>query len=218
MRWPILCLLLLPLAAGAADLWQRQCFPSQALRVCLWQDARLAALQDGGFGGGEGDEWKPALAPAELRIYDSQGGQLSRLRVGRLSMIERTRLGDGGKPVFLLKEDHSAGFGSYSGVEARPFTVGARGIHFAQPQGGDPAQPFAMASALKSGWKEARDGFLLVSCAPDFPAKGEWDGETFRVSYRRLKLQDGQWRLTERSARGFWENEGDFPAERLFPK
>ncbi|VEB45601.1 Uncharacterised protein [Chromobacterium violaceum] len=33
--------------------------------------------------------------------------------------------------MFLLKEDHSAGFGSYSGIEARPFTVGARGIRFA---------------------------------------------------------------------------------------
>ncbi|MCD4506067.1 hypothetical protein LQR30_18425 [Chromobacterium piscinae] len=218
MRWPLL-LPLLPLAAGAADLKQRQCFPAQELRVCLWQDARLAARQDGGFGGdSEGDGWKLALAQAELRIYDSQGGQLSRLRVGRLSKLERTRLSDGGKPVFLLEEDRSAGFGSYSGVEARPFTVGARGIRFAQPQGADPAKPFVMTSSLKKGWREGRDGFLLASCAPDFPAKGEWDGETFRVSYRRLKLQDGQWRLTERSERGFWENEGDFPAERLFPK
>jgi hypothetical protein len=61
-------------------------------------------------------------------------------------------------------------------------------------------------------------GLLSVSCAPDFPAKGDWDGQSFRVSYRRLTLRHGQWLLSERDERGFWEAEGDFPAERLFPK
>ncbi|AXE35639.1 hypothetical protein [Chromobacterium phragmitis] len=212
MRRTLALLLLSPLAAGASGLAQRQCLPSQELRICLWQDARLTPGKHGD------DGWKPPLALSELRVYDSQGRQLSRLRVGRQSALERTRLSDGGKPVLLLKEDHSIGFGSYAGVETRPFTATAGGIRFAQPEGRPPAQPFAMASSLKSGWKEASDGFLLVSCAPDFPARGEWDGESFRVSYRRLKLQNGQWRLSERSERGFWENEGDFPSERLFPK
>ncbi|WP_047236205.1 hypothetical protein [Chromobacterium subtsugae] len=191
-------LLLMSGLAGAAGLQARVCLPSQDLKICLYQDARLA--------------------PAELRVYTRGGAQLSRLRVGRLADIRRSALADAGKPVFLLDEDHSAGFGSYSGVETRPFTVSARGLRFAQPPGGDPAKPFILAQALKSGWKESRDGFLLVSCAPDFPAKGKWDGETFRVRYARLTLRDGQWRLSERSERGFWENEGAFPAERLFPK
>ncbi|WP_047258146.1 hypothetical protein [Chromobacterium subtsugae] len=213
-------LLLMSGLAGAAGLQARVCLPSQDLKICLYQDARLAGERNGGIGSGgsEGGDWSPPLAPAELRVYTRGDAQLSRLRVGRLADIRRSALADAGKPVFLLDEDHSAGFGSYSGVETRPFTVSARGLRFAQPPGGDPAKPFILAQALKSGWKESRDGFLLVSCAPDFPAKGKWDGETFRVRYARLTLRDGQWRLSERSERGFWENEGAFPAERLFPK
>ncbi|AUH52746.1 hypothetical protein CXB49_19095 [Chromobacterium sp. ATCC 53434] len=210
--WP---LLLLPTVAVGAGLEQRQCFPAQSFKLCLYQDAGAQGLDDASDGD---DERKPPLAQAELRIYDSQGGQLSRLRVGRLSKLERTRLSDGGKPVFLLEENHGAGFGSYSGVEARPFTVGEHGLVFVQPPRRDAAKPFVMARALKSDWRETRGGFLLLSCAPDFPASGQWDGQAFRVRYGRLKLQDGRWLLTERSERGFWENEGDFPAERLFPK
>jgi hypothetical protein len=224
MRHLAALIMLTPLVVGAAELQKSVCFTSEGKQVCLFQDARLNAGRNGEVSHDEievqpgGKPWKPPLSLAELRTYDVQGVQMTRLRVNRLSHLLGTGLKDAGRPVFLLTEDRYAGFGSYSGVTARPFIVDERAIRFIQPQGYDPAKPFVMMSALKSGWKETKDGFLLVSCAPDFAEKGSWDGKTFRIRYSRLQQQNGQWLLTERSERGYWEDEDGFPDEHLFPK
>ncbi|WP_293766059.1 hypothetical protein [uncultured Aquitalea sp.] len=219
MRKMLTALLLLPLPVLAASLQQRVCFPSQQLKACLYQDARIAGSSTAGFGSmAEGDDWQPPLLGGEVRVFDAAGRQTARLKVGRLVDMKTTPLSDQGKPVLLLLEDHSAGMGSYSGAAARPFTVGERGLVFAQPAGQAPDRPFALARTLKSDWKQSRDGFLQVSCMPDFPAAGQWDGKTFRITYQRLRLRDGQWTLASRSERGFWESDGDFPAENRFPR
>ncbi|MGL4251470.1 MAG: hypothetical protein ACRCR1_12740 [Aeromonas sp.] len=74
--------------------------------------------------------WEPPLVNAEIRIFNSHNKKLARLKVFRLAKIRTPRLVEKAKPLFILDEDRTIGFGGFNGVESRPFTVSPAGIHF----------------------------------------------------------------------------------------
>jgi hypothetical protein len=80
--------------------------------------------------------------------------------------------------------------------------------------------PIALAKTLKTSWKvtagsSGSHDLLMVKCRPrlDNP-----DGKiSFGISYLRYSVEGKEWVLRERNAPGFWEDEGEFPNESLFP-
>lgn len=179
-------------------------------KVCLYEDVWLQKHKDDYWGSGRElvDDKQQKLAFASLRILDANNQRIAALRVRPLADINKTRLSVAGQPVFLLTEDLSAGWGSYSGPLSRPFTVGKNGFVFVQPQGA-PNKNSGMIRTLKSGWQEVRDGFLLLTCRPE--------KDDFVLTYARIQLVGNRWIYRDRRVQGFWELESPFPDEKLFP-
>lgn len=180
-------------------------------KVCLYEDAWLHQHKDDFWGSGQElvDDKQQPLAFASLRILDANDQRIATLRVHRLAELNKTRLLVAGQPVFMLTEDLSAGFGSYSGPLSRPFTVGKNAFMFVQPEG-SPNRYSGMVRTLKSDWKEVLDGFLLLTCRPD-------EKMNFYLTYARIQLIDNRWVYRERQRKGFWELESPFPDEKFFP-
>ena len=181
-------------------------------KVCLYEDAWLQQHKDDYWGSGRElvDDKQQKLGFASLRILDANNQRIAALRVRPLADISRTKLSAAGQPVFLLTEDLSAGWGSYSGPLSRPFTVGKSGFVFVQPEGA-PGKEFGMLRSLKVSWREARDGFLLLTCRLDDSF------DDFIITYARVQLVGNQWVYTEKRVKGFWDVESPFPNEKLFP-
>lgn len=180
-------------------------------KVCLYEDAWLHQRKDNFWGSGQElvDDKQQKLAFASLRILDANDQRIAALRVHRLADLNKTRLSVAGQPVFMLTEDLSAGFGSYSGPLSRPFTVGKKGFVFVQPESA-PNKDSGMIRTLKSDWKEVRDGFLLLTCSPN-------EKMDFYLTYARIQLIGNRWVYRERQQKGFWESESPFPGEKFFP-
>ncbi len=128
----------------------------------------------------------------------------------------------GGRPAsFALTVDYSSGIGSYSGPVTRFFDVIAGRMQWLQAQDSTSGklQELRVASTLKTEWQPFPHGrnqdLLEVSCRPRF--KDEQD-DSFEVTYRRYRFNGHDWLLYSRSEKGFWENEGAFPQESLFPR
>ena len=128
----------------------------------------------------------------------------------------------GGKPAsFALTVDYSSGIGSYSGPATRFFDVVAGSMQWLQAKDNTTGklQDIRVASTLKTEWKPFPHGrnqdLLEVSCRPRF--KHEQD-DSFEVTYKRYRFNGRDWLLYSRSEKGFWENEGAFPQESLFPR
>jgi len=223
MNKTLLALGLLSLYASATETWastikQRECYPSQDLRICLYQDSRVASDPNAGFYSEAEGPWEPPLVNAEIRIFGTNNEQLARLKVFRLAKIHPTKLIDQTKPVFLLDEDRSMGAGGFNGMESRPFTASPKGIHFLPLKGSEINKTWTLLSALRANWREVPSGFLVVSSFPDIPKQGEWDGESTKTTFSRLTLDKGIFTISSRSEPIYWESESDFPEEQLFPK
>jgi hypothetical protein len=127
----------------------------------------------------------------------------------------------GGRPdSFALTVDYSAGFGSYSGPATQFFDVVAGKIQWihAKDEKTRKTQDIRVAKTLKTEWKLLPYGqnkdILEILCRPAFKNKND---NTFEVTYERYRFNGRDWIHYSRSVDGFWENEGDFPNESLFP-
>ncbi len=128
----------------------------------------------------------------------------------------------GGRPAsFALTVDYSSGIGSYSGPATRFFDVIAGSMQWLQAQDSTTGklQEIRVASALKTEWQPFPHGrnqdLLEVSCRPRF---NDEQDDSFEVTFKRYRFNGRDWLLYSRSEKGFWENEGAFPQESLFPR
>lgn len=127
----------------------------------------------------------------------------------------------GGRPKsFSLTVDYSAGFGSYAGPGTKFFDVAAGKIKWVQAKDEktNKVEKIHVAQTLKTEWKLFPHGknqdILEILCRPAFKSKSD---DTFEVTYKRYRYNGHDWIHYSRSEDGFWENEGDFPKESLFP-
>lgn len=127
----------------------------------------------------------------------------------------------GGRPnSFSLTVDYSAGFGSYSGQGSKFFDVVAGKIQWvkAKNEKANKVEEIHVAQTLKTEWKlfphRKNQDILEIRCRPAFKDKSD---DTFEVTYSRYRYNGHEWIHYSRTEEGFWENEGDFPKESLFP-
>jgi len=126
----------------------------------------------------------------------------------------------GGRPKsFSLMVDYSAGSGSYSGPGTKFFDVVSGKIKWVLAKDGKTKKEkeILVAQTLKTEWKISPHGknqdILEIRCRPAFKNK---NGD-FEVTYSRYRYNGHEWIHYSRTVEDFWENEGDFPEESLFP-
>ncbi len=119
--------------------------------------------------------------------------------------------------------DKSIGFGSYNGPISTLYSIenNKRVVVNSIDERGH-KRPIELMKSLKTNWKikeNGKNGFpelLKVRCRPDFAASSE-DETKFKVTYSRFLYDGTQWKRKDRELAGFWEDEGVFPSENLFP-
>jgi hypothetical protein len=137
-----------------------------------------------------------------------------------IAKIEAVNLLSGSPSSFSLTVDYSAGVGSYSGPGTRFFDVVMGKIKwvYAKDEKTGRSEEIHVARTLKTDWKLFPHGknqdILEIRCRPAFKDKSE---DTFETTYSRYRYNGREWIHYSRSEDGFWENEGDFPKESLFP-
>lgn len=163
------------------------------------------------------------LRSAVLRLIDPTGPTHDSLALERpiADIVLVIPASDSEPAVYGVSVDLSAGLGSYSGpllevldlhdhhlvpLRARDVTT-------------DSLVTVFLPTTLKTAWQvvpvDGRAGpdILLVACRPTF----ETQSGGFQVTYTRFSREGTQWRRYARTAPGFWEDDGDFPARSLFP-
>ena len=135
-------------------------------------------------------------------------------RINAVSLI-------GGRPKsFSLMVDYSASSGSYSGPGTKFFNVVSGRIKWvrAKDEKNKKVEEILVAKTLKTEWKLNPHGnnqdILEIRCRPAFKGKND---DAFEVIYNRYRFNGHEWIHYSRTVEGFWENEGDFPEESLFP-
>jgi hypothetical protein len=137
-----------------------------------------------------------------------------------IAKIETVNLIGGRPDSFSLTVDYSAGSGSYSGPGTKFFDVVAGRIKWvhAKDEKTRKTEEIHVAQTLKTEWKLFPYGknqdILEIRCRPAFKNKSD---DAFEVTYSRYRFNGHDWIHYIRSEDGFWENEGNFPKESLFP-
>jgi len=125
-------------------------------------------------------------------------------------------------PYFLVTEDWSASFGSYNGPITSLVSINQGQLVEAESKTANENKPtkIELMRSLKTDWKLIKGTttsfpeILLVTCRPNVD---DPDGE-FLISYVRFYTDGQRWQEKRRKVQGFWENNGTFPSESLFPK
>jgi hypothetical protein len=143
--------------------------------------------------------------------------------VAELSVLDSAIIG---RPIYVLTVDLSAEAGSYSGPYARLMDSGEQSIHWlrATDVTTHRTEEIRLPTTLKTGWRLAPkklggvNDILLVACRPDFDQQTKTDSAAFVITYTRFSFSNGTWSKNTRAVPGFWENDGAFPDESLFPR
>ena len=155
---------------------------------------------------------------AKLKIVESDGKTITERELG--TPLARMKAWNPESPthdLFLLSEDYSAGFGSYSGPVTTLLRVSDASFHDVEALNTQSQQDetIRLMKSLKSDW-QSRDvagnqiEILSVSC------KSLSDGN-FVIDYVRYSLDKGQWLEYRREVPGFWESDEPFPDRSAFP-
>jgi hypothetical protein len=158
-----------------------------------------------------------------LRYVNVSGEAVSTLKLEKpVVNLERYSESKGDTELFVLTEDWGIEFGSYNGPISNLVVVSGGHISKIETKvgGGTKREKISLMRSLKNGWKKVKGGefpdILEVSCHPDFDYSGP--DARFQVTYSRYHFNGGEWMVKTRTVSGFWEDEGSFPPERLFPK
>lgn len=203
----LLTLLLLAGPALAADGVKTTC-PN----VTLILDPRLDAkkVEHGWGSGAPRDE-----ANAVLALQDCSGKVVDRVTLpGSLARLDAEPMRGAPVPTYLVTVDETAEAGSYNGPLTQPFEVRDNQLQPASARDASgTTTPIRLALTGKAAWKRAPAGnaedLLSVSCQP-----GE---KGFVTTYRRYHSTSEGWRISERTEKGLWESDGEFPQVKSFP-
>lgn len=176
----------------------------------------------------------PVFLPARLLICNRRGILLSATPLqSPVARLERRTVSGGVRPVYLVSEQRSAGFGSYSGIVVTLFEVRdatCAEVHAREASTGRVAPIEGLLDSLKTMWRIVpRHGpireILVVRCRPwsadperrnDEAGAG---GVVFYLGYTRYSFKDGKATRYYREEKGFadFEDRGAFPSRSLFP-
>jgi hypothetical protein len=167
------------------------------------------------------------IRPPLVRLVDRNGRERDRHVLDReLADVQPVRLyGVSGPVTYLVSNDVSAGFGSYSG----PVT------YFAEIRNGQliwlqvenvqtrERHGWILMSSLKAAWRvddgpKAVHDVFAVSSAPVLTPTPKGDAELpFQITLTRYHFNGTQWIEFNQSQPGLWESEQAFPSETEFP-
>ena len=154
--------------------------------------------------------------PAVLELRGCQGELLDRLVLASsLARLYPVALRGTAVPTYLVSADLTAEAGSYNGPLTIPVEIVAGHLQTAVAQRAKGrTEPIRLALTGKAAWQRVKgrnnvDDLLSVSSRPQPPG--------FVTDYRRFHPTTQGWRLTQRSAPGLWESDGEFPPIRHFP-
>lgn len=154
-------------------------------------------------------------APAVLELRGCQGELLDRLVLASsLAKVDPVALRGTAVPTYLVSADLTADAGSYSGPLTVPVQIVGGHLVFAVTQlANGRTEPIRLVTSGKAAWRRVKgrnaDDLLSISSRPHPPG--------FISVYRRYHPTAQGWRLTQRSAHGLWESDGEFPPIRQFP-
>jgi hypothetical protein len=154
---------------------------------------------------------------AKLQIRDEGNDLLSERLLGApLAELQEMHIDGESDDTFLLTVDHSAGFGSYSGLVTTLLQI--HGTKFrdleAQVVGTRSHEPIRVVKSLKADWKmfpgSREPEILSISCRPG-------QDNSFVIVYVRYYLHRGAWFKRQRIRPGLWESDRAFPPQSAFP-
>jgi hypothetical protein len=230
--------LIAPLRGAQTEGQERIIVQTQVLRqeangvsgtLQLLLDTRLTApVREELWGVGD---WSLVLAPesatykafanrppinALLRVVDVNGSVVSKRELERpLAKLEEWDSVSSRNRWFLLTEDLSAGFGSYSGRATNLVEVKRGSIHEVEALDSDShrKERFRLMKALRSDWRITRRDsggeILSVSSHPK-------DSLGFVTEYLRYSYDGHQWQVFKREVAGSWTSDEPFPQRAAF--
>ena len=164
------------------------------------------------------------LRNAVLRLKDSNQKIIAEMALEREQARLRVEALHSGRRTIMVTTDLSAGFGSYAGPTTELLEVIEDRLEpvVAQDTESGSREPILLVSTLKTSWKlvpaaggrSDQKDILEVACRPNLDAKNTDD---FLVTYMRFHWNGEGWSVLTRKVHEFWEDEGPFPAQQLFP-
>jgi hypothetical protein len=156
-------------------------------------------------------------AKARLSIADATGKVVAvRDLQTALAKLQRWGTATGGNRLFLLTQDYSAGFGSYSGLGTTLLMVSGpafRDVKALNEQSHQ-EEEIRLTKSLKADWRITQQGehteILSVSCHPASLSR-------FVVDYVRYSTDGERWLVFKREADGVWESGDPFPKRSMYP-
>lgn len=153
--------------------------------------------------------------PARLELRGCQGELLDSLTFEvPLAQLHPTPLRGTETPTYLLTLDLTAESGSYNGPVTLLIEVRQQRLQQVAAIGADKnVEPIRLALTGKAAWKRIARGntdhLLTVAC--------QRQEDEFVVTYRRYFPSEHGWLVRTRTQPGFWESDGGFPDDTLFP-
>lgn len=170
---------------------------------------------------------KHLLLPALVRFVDSSGRDLDTTTLERPIADVMLVIDDpaASRRVYGVGVDLTADAGTYSGPYVRLLDQRSRRFEWlrARDSVSDEVEEVHLATTPKAAWQVAAgpDGsnseILTVACRPTFADKKAGTGDGFQVIYDRYTFIGADLQRHRRAERGFWENDGRFPARSRFP-
>lgn len=153
---------------------------------------------------------------ALLRVVDVNGAVVSKRELERpLAKLEAWGSVSNRDRYFLLTEDLSAGFGSYSGLATTLVEVKRGSIHESEACDSDShrKERFRLMKGIRSDWRITRRDsggeILSVSSHPK-------DSLGFVTEYLRYRYDGRQWQVYKREVAGSWTSDEPFPQRAVF--
>ncbi len=156
-------------------------------------------------------------AKARLSITDTAGKVVAfRDLQAALAKLQRWGTSTDGNRLFLVTQDYSAGFGSYSGLGTTLLMVSGPAFRDVKALDGRSHQEeeIRLTRSLKADWRIAQQGenteILSVSCHPAGHSR-------FVIDYVRYASDGERWLVFKREGDGFWESDDPFPKRSMYP-
>jgi hypothetical protein len=153
---------------------------------------------------------------SKLQIINSAGGIVAERDLETpLARLQAWKPTTETSQLFLLTQDYSAGFGSYSGLVTSLIMIADGAFREVQALDTESRRqdPIRLMKSLKSDWRiierVGRPEILSVSCHPNEQRK-------FVIDYARYSFDGSQWVIHKRETEGIWESDDPFPESSAF--
>jgi hypothetical protein len=168
------------------------------------------------------------LKKAVLRFKRNDGVTIELRKLGSPeAKFVKNRICSGSLKFFLIEINYFSGSGIFSGPETFIIEIKGDQLSLVQEEYHGKIGELNLLENVRTGWwLSPKIAFgchdiLQMFCRPDYRdinnISDELNPNDHKLTYRRYRFDGTKWIVSEKTGRGFWENESR-PAESFFPK